>query len=79
MCRSVLLYFFAIAGIVGVADARLFFPDLPADTWQLYDGCVSGLLRPAWEALNSRSASAKVSSDSFSSTLCIATIVLLRM
>jgi hypothetical protein len=46
------------------------FPDLSADTWQLHDGCVSGLLRPAREALNSRSASAKVSSDSFSSTLC---------
>jgi hypothetical protein len=66
----VLLYFFAIVCIAGVADARLFFPDLPADTWQLHDGCISSLLSPAWEALNSRSASAKVSSDSFTSTLC---------
>jgi hypothetical protein len=49
---------------------RFFSPDLPADTWQLHDGCVSGLLGPAREALNSRSASAKVSSDSFTSSLC---------
>jgi hypothetical protein len=32
-----------------------FFPDLPADTWQLHDGCVLG---------------AKVSSASFTCTLC---------
>jgi hypothetical protein len=48
----------------------LFFPDLPVDTWQLHDGCILGLLRQALEALNSCSASAKVFSDSFSSTLC---------
>jgi hypothetical protein len=53
-----------------IADARLFFPDLPADTWQLHDGCVLGLLAPAREALNSHSPSAKVFSDSFSITLC---------
>ena len=70
MCRFVLLHFLAFLCLLGIADARLFFPDLSADTWQLHDGCVSGLLRPAREALNSRSAGAKVSSDSFSSTLC---------
>jgi hypothetical protein len=70
MCRSVLLYFLAIFLIFGITDARFFFPDLPADTWQLHNGCVSGLLGPAQEALNSRSACAKVSSDSFTSTLC---------
>jgi hypothetical protein len=68
MCRFVLLHFFTFLCLFGIDDARLFFPDLPADTWQLYDGCVSGLLSPAREALNSRSASAKVSSDSFAST-----------
>jgi hypothetical protein len=56
--------------LFGITDTRLFFSDLPADTWQLHDSCVSGLLRPAREALNSRSASAKVSSNSFTSTLC---------
>jgi hypothetical protein len=70
MCCSVLLYIFAIVCIAGVADTRFFFPDLPADTWQLHDGCVLGLLGPAQEGLNSRSASTKVSSDSFTSTLC---------
>jgi hypothetical protein len=70
MCLSVSVYFFAIVCISGVSDVRIFFPDLPADTWKLDDGCVLGLLGPAWEALNWRSASAKVSSDSFSSTLC---------
>jgi hypothetical protein len=55
--------------LFGIADVRLSLPDLPADTWQLYDSCVSGLLGPARAALNSHSASAKVSSDSFTSTL----------
>jgi hypothetical protein len=64
------LQFFAFLCLFGIADARLFFPDLPADTWQLHDGCISGILAPAREALNSRSASAKVSSDSFASILC---------
>jgi hypothetical protein len=53
MCHSVLLYFFSIACIFGIADARLFFPDLSADTWQLHDGRVLGLLGPAQEALSS--------------------------
>jgi hypothetical protein len=70
MCRFVLSHFFAFLCSLDITDTRLFFPDLPADTWQLHDGCISGLLSPAWEALNSRSASAKVSSDSFSSILC---------
>jgi hypothetical protein len=70
MCRSVLLCILVIFFIFGVADARLFFPDLPADTWQLHDGCILGLLSPAREVLNSRSGSAKVSSDSFASTIC---------
>jgi hypothetical protein len=70
MCRFVLVHFFAFLYLFGIADARLFFPDLPADTWQLHDSCVSGLLAPVQEALNSRSASAKVFSDSFLSTLC---------
>jgi hypothetical protein len=65
-----IIVFFAIVCIAGDADARLFFPDLPADTWQLHDNCVSGFLGPPREALNSRSASTKVSSDSFRSTLC---------
>jgi hypothetical protein len=67
MCRSVLLYFLAVVCIFGVADAGIFFLDLPANIWQLHDGCISRLLGPAREALNSRSAS---SSDSFTSTLC---------
>jgi hypothetical protein len=46
-----------------------FSPDLPADTLQLHDGCVLGLLGPDREALNSHSESAKVSIDSFTSTL----------
>jgi hypothetical protein len=70
MCCFVLLNFFAFLCLFGFADARLFLLDLPADIWQLHDKCVLGLLRPAREALNSRSASAKVSSDSFTSTLC---------
>ena len=70
MCRFVLLYFLAFLCFLGIADARLHLPDLPAETWQHHDGCVSGLLGPAREALNSRSVSAKVSSDSFTSTLC---------
>jgi hypothetical protein len=64
------LHFFSFLCLFGIADARLFFPDLPADTWQLHDDCVSGLLAPACEALDSHSASAKVSNDIFSSTLC---------
>jgi hypothetical protein len=63
--------FLAILSFVGVVDARLSLPDLPADAWQLHDGCVSGLLGPALAALNPHSASAKVSTDSFTSTLCI--------
>jgi hypothetical protein len=70
MCRFILLHFFAFLCLFGIANAKLFFLDLPGDTWQLHDGCVLGLLAPAWEALNLCSASAKVSSDSFSSTLC---------
>jgi hypothetical protein len=70
MCYFVLLNFFAFPCLFGIADTRLFFPDRPADTWQLHDGFVLGILAPAREALNSRSASAKVSSDSFASTLC---------
>jgi hypothetical protein len=64
-----LLHFFAFLCLFGIADARLFFPDLPANTWQLHDGCVLGLLGTARKALNLHLASAKVSSDSFSSTL----------
>jgi hypothetical protein len=60
----------AILSFVGIADARLSLPDLLADAWQLHDGHVLGLLGPAWAALNSHSASAKVSSDSFTSALC---------
>jgi hypothetical protein len=67
MCHFVLLYFLAFVCIFCIADARLFFPDLPADTWQLHDGC---LLGPAREALNLHSVIDKVSSDSFSSTFC---------
>jgi hypothetical protein len=70
MCRFVLLHFLSFLCLFGIAHARLFFPDLPADTWQLHDHCVLGIQGPAREALNSRSASAKVSSDSFASTLC---------
>jgi hypothetical protein len=70
MCRFVLLHFLAFLCLFGIADARLFFPDLPPDTWQLHDHCVLGILGPAREALNLRSASAKVFSDSFSSTIC---------
>jgi hypothetical protein len=56
--------------LFGIADARLSLPNLPADAWQLHDSCILGLLGPARAALNLRSASAKVSSDSFTSTLC---------
>jgi hypothetical protein len=70
MCHFVLLNFLAFLCLFGIADARLFFPDLPEDTWQLHDHCILGILGPAREALNSRSVSAEVSSDSFSSTLC---------
>jgi hypothetical protein len=62
--------FFAILTFVGIADARLSFPDLLADAWQLHDGHVSGLLGPARAAMNSRSASAQLSGDSFTSALC---------
>jgi hypothetical protein len=63
------LHFLACLYLFGIADARLFFPDLPVDTWQLHDRCVFGILGPAREALSSHSAGAKVSSDSFASTL----------
>jgi hypothetical protein len=56
-----IIVFLAFLSLFGIADAWLSLPDLPADAWQLHDGCVSGLLAPAREALNSRSASAKVS------------------
>jgi hypothetical protein len=69
MCRFILLHFFFLC-LFGIADARLFFPEFPAETWQLHDGCVLSLLAPAWEAMNSRSAGAKVSIDNFLSTLC---------
>jgi hypothetical protein len=59
-----------ILSFVGIADARLSLPDFLADAWQLHDDHVSGLLGPAWAARNSRSPSAKVSSDSFTSALC---------
>jgi hypothetical protein len=68
MCCS--LSFLAILSFVSIADAMLSLPELPADTWQLHVGRVLGLLGPAQAALNSRSASAKVCSDSFTSTLC---------
>jgi hypothetical protein len=48
-----LFHFLAFLCLFGITDAILFFPDLPADTWQLHDGCVSGLLGPDQEALNS--------------------------
>jgi hypothetical protein len=72
MCHSLslIIVFLAFLSLFGIADTRLSLPDLPADAWQLHDGCVSGLLVPARVALNLRSASAKVSSDSFTSTLC---------
>jgi hypothetical protein len=69
MCCFILLHFSAFLCLFGIADARLFFHALPADTWQLHDSCVLGLLAPAQEVLNLRSASAKVSGDSFLSTL----------
>jgi hypothetical protein len=71
MCHSfsLIVCFLAILSFVGIADTRLSLPDLAANAWQLHDGCVSGLLGPAQAALNSRSASAKVSSDSFTSSL----------
>jgi hypothetical protein len=49
---------------------RLSLPDLSADAWQLHDGHVSGLMGPTRADLNSRLASTKVSSDSFTSALC---------
>jgi hypothetical protein len=64
MCCFVLLHFSVFLCLFGIADARLFSPDLPTDTWQLHDSCVLGILGSAREALNSHSASAKVSSDS---------------
>jgi hypothetical protein len=64
------LYFLAYLCSFGISDTRLFFPDLPADTWQLLDHCILGILGSAREALNSLSASAKASSDSFARTLC---------
>jgi hypothetical protein len=64
------LYFWPFCPFWKFVDARLSLPDLPADAWQLHYGCVLGLLGPARAALNSRSASAKVSGDSFTSTLC---------
>jgi hypothetical protein len=72
MCRSLslIIVFFAFLALPGIADTRLSLPDLPADAWQLHDSCVLGLLGPARVALNSHLASAKVSSDSFTSTLC---------
>jgi hypothetical protein len=63
-----IIIFLAFLALFGIADARLSLPDLPADAWQLHNGCILDLLGPAWAALNSRSASAKVSS--FTSTLC---------
>jgi hypothetical protein len=71
MCYSfsLIVYFLAILSFVGIAEARLSLPDFSADAWQLHDCHVSGLLGPARAALNSRSASAKVSSDSFTGTL----------
>jgi hypothetical protein len=65
-----IIVFLVFLSLFGIADARLSLPDLSADAWQLHDGCISGLLGPARVALNSRSASAKVSSNSFTSTLC---------
>jgi hypothetical protein len=72
MCRSLffIIVFLAFLALFGIADARLSLPDLPADAWQLHDICILGLFGPARAALNSRSASAKVSSDIFTSTLC---------
>jgi hypothetical protein len=70
MCCFVLLHFLAFLCLISIADTRVFFPDLPANTCQLHDGCVLAILGSAQEVLNSRSASAKVSSDSFTSTLC---------
>jgi hypothetical protein len=61
---------FGLFSLFGIADAKFSLPNLPADAWQLHDSCVSGLLGPARAALNSRSTKAKVSSDSFTSTLC---------
>jgi hypothetical protein len=60
----------SILSFVGIADARLSLPDLSADAWQLHEGHFFGLLGPARAALNLRSASANVSSDSFTSALC---------
>jgi hypothetical protein len=62
--------FFDFLSLFCVADARLTLPDLSTDAWQLHDGHILGLLGPARAALNMCSASAKVSSDSFTSALC---------
>jgi hypothetical protein len=72
MCRSLLLIivFLAFFSLFSIADTRFSLPDLPADAWQLHDGCVLDLLGPPRVALNSRSVSAKVFSDSFISALC---------
>jgi len=64
-----IIVFLAFFSHFGIADTRLSLPDLPADAWQLHDGCVSGLLGPARAVLNSRSANANVSSDSFTNAL----------
>jgi hypothetical protein len=72
MCHSfsLIVCFLAILSFVSIADAKLSLPNLLADAWQLYDGHNLGVLGPARAALNLRSASAKVSSDSFTSALC---------
>jgi hypothetical protein len=69
MCRSLLLIIVFLSHF-GIADGMLSLPDLPADALQLHNGCILGILALTWAPLNSRSASAKVSSDSFTSTLC---------
>jgi hypothetical protein len=69
MCHSLLLIivFFPTSALL---TPNFSLPDLPADAWQLHGSCVLGLLGPARAALNAYSASAKVSSDSFTSALC---------
>jgi hypothetical protein len=67
---SSIIVFLAFLSLFGIADARFSLPDFPADAWQLHHDCFSGLLGPARAALNWCSASAKVSSDSFTSALC---------
>jgi hypothetical protein len=63
---SLIILFLAFLSLFGIADARFSLPDLPADAWQLHDGCILGLFGPTRAALNSSSASTKVSI----STLC---------